>query len=375
MIDYQTEASRRVRSFLKKARRRQYIQTVTGSRSQVIQQHDDNLWLNPKRASSPNQISRKRLVKAAAYVYYTRTCVIKDVERFCRMSSALFGCLVEMFSDISRVTETRTGLHRLTILGIRVWLSGTESHPRDLAIAASRGARWAMFNYLYLRKQGKDNWRRYKAENGIEKLFIDSGGFQLMNSFNFAKVKAWELHECPINIEEYAAFLRLYRKEFFTWSNLDVRGNDALSAAHFEFLCDEGVCPMPIWHIDSSPFSFLDEILTKVDPPCVGIGGILTISSWKKRYELLSEVFERYSDVNFHGFGVCDQNLLRFPWHSVDLTSAIVAPRRFGKMMTYQGQISKDPRWDSSRAIHESLDFVVGLETNYYGEFQGQLFD
>ncbi len=92
----------------------------------------------------------------------------------------------------------------------------------------------------------------------------------------------------------------------------------------------------------------------------------------KKRYELLSEVFTRYEGINFHGFGVCDQNLLRFPWHSVDLTAAIVAPRRFGN---YRGQVPKEPKWDPTRAIHESLDFVVGLESNYHGQFQGQLFD
>jgi hypothetical protein len=294
-MDYRGEASRRVRSFLKKVRRRHFIQTATGICNRVTRPYDDDLCFEPKRATVPIRIRQKQLEKAAYFVLYTRTCTIKNVERYSRMSSALFGCLIDMFNDISRLTVTKTGQYRLTLMGIRVWLSGTETTSRDLALAASCGARWAMFNFAYMRDDRKLNWKRYRAEHGIEKLFVDSGGFQILNGYQPGEVMQWtKPSDCSFDVMEYSSFLRKHRSEFFTWSNLDVRGNDALTAAHFEYLCDAGVPPMPIWHIGSSSYEMLDEILRKVDPPCVGVGGILTISSRTRRYELLADLFYRY---------------------------------------------------------------------------------
>ncbi len=127
---------------------------------------------------------------------------------------------------------------------------------------------------------------------------------------------------------------------------------------------------MPVYHIQS-PVEVLDQMLSKYDPEVVGVGGLLLIKSRNERRERLENLFRRYSsEVLFHGFGIADSNLCRWPWHSVDSSSWIQSPRKYGSVLTPLGSESMPRYWSAQQGMQASVEYLVSLETCYDGDVQ-----
>jgi hypothetical protein len=155
------------------------------------------------------------------------------------------------------------------------------------------------------------------------KVFLDSGAFSAMR------------RKKPVNLADYAAFLRDHGNLFDRRASLDVIGNPIASAANFKKLQKFDV--LPVFHV-GSPTKFLDPILAENVP--FALGGMVGI----KGHELLAwqartwRAIEKHGTHAVHGFGVTGtRTLAAFPWDSCDSTTPTAVGNR--------GLI---PRWSKS---------------------------
>ncbi len=207
-MNFEVEASRRVKTFIRKVKARRWLQTGKGIRSRVNRTESSGMWVDAKRSKAEYQLYRASLEKAAKHVFINRTLTRKDLEPYSKYTSALFGCLVEMFNDICRLITTRSGLLRLALRGIRVFLSGAVTSPRDLQLASNCGAKWALISYAYARNDREGNWLRYLQNSSYERAFIDSGAFT-----------AQSVLRQPLDVQEYVEWIRKYRRHIFCFAN------------------------------------------------------------------------------------------------------------------------------------------------------------
>lgn len=164
------------------------------------------------------------------------------------------------------------------------------------------------------------------------KIMLDSGAFS-----------AWTRGE-TIDLGRYIDFVKRYKSRLDTYVNLDVipgsrgvqptiREVDRAAAASFDnykAMRSAGLSPIPVFHYGES-FGWLVKLLESgADYIC--LGGTVGLKSGVKR-KFLDECFTVITDgrgapaVRVHGLGVTEGPLVaRYPWHSVDSTSWLMAP-------------------------------------------------
>jgi hypothetical protein len=362
-MNMEAEARRRVRVFVKRVKQRKWLETVTGVRNGIERVEGAGFWVKPKKASQAFLVKRKSLERAALHFYYVRTLTKNEVEKFSNFSSLLFGALEEMFRDISDLRKLAGGMIRIILRGIRVFLSGAQSSPGDLALAAECNAKWVLFSYAYLRFDLAGNFIRYRKKFGLE-IMLDSGAFTVMMSQKGLAVK-------PLDLNDYICFIKKYKAELFSYASLDVVGDPEQSFRNYVSMREAGLDPMPIYHL-GDPYEYLEKYLT-YEPSLIGIGGVLKVKSKVTRKKLLEDLFEKYPTAAYHGFGIVDQNLYSRPWHSVDTAACFVAPRKFRNILSFRGQIPMPANWTAKQGIAWSVNFLKRFEWLYDGQVQGNL--
>ena len=162
-------------------------------------------------------------------------------------------------------------------------------------------------------------------------VLLDSGAFSVRNSGK------------KVTLEVYIKFLKDHASAFDAYSNLDVIGNPRATAINQGMMENEGLHPMAVFHAGSDP-AWLVRILKK--QRYIAIGGMVG----KRRDQLipmLDHLFGTYlcspdtghARVKVHGFGVTDFVIMaRYPWHSVDSTTAARAGR-CGVILSKWGQL------------------------------------
>lgn len=157
---------------------------------------------------------------------------------------------------------------------------------------------------------------------GSVDLFGDSGAYSAMSK------------GATIDRAQYAEWLQRWAHLFTTYANLDVIGDPKASAANLRWLAQRGLAPLPVFHT-GSPWASLDRLAAQHD--YIGLGGMVPYST-ERLLPWLAEVFRRYPDHRFHGFGVSAWRLIRdLPWYSFD-SSSWGAGHRYGRVAVWTGR-------------------------------------
>lgn len=154
-------------------------------------------------------------------------------------------------------------------------------------------------------------------------IFLDSGAFS-----------AWS-QKIDIDIDEYIAFIKKYKKYIDVYANLDVIGDAVGTYENQKYMESKGLNPIPVFHPLFEPVSWLEKYINKkYDYIAMGgmAGGSVTV---KQILPMLDMVFKEYlcdkngmPKMKVHGFGLTSHRLmLRYPWYSVDSTSWVMTGR------------------------------------------------
>ena len=155
-------------------------------------------------------------------------------------------------------------------------------------------------------------------------IFADSGAYSALSQ------------GVPVDIYEYAEWLKKWGHYFEIYSNLDVIRNPELTEINQKILEKEGLNPIPVFHTGSD-FKILDEMAEKY--PYIALGGMVgQPRNACLRWAAICMKRTEKTSTRFHGFGMTSKSVIeKLHWYSVD-SSSWVAPAKFGQMMLFDGQ-------------------------------------
>jgi len=177
--------------------------------------------------------------------------------------------------------------------------------------------------------------KKLKKPIYCDSLFLDSGAFSAFRQ------------NITIQVVDYIRFLKGLENYPEVVAALDDIGSFKKTKNNFQKMVKAGVESIPCFHI-GEPFELLEEYM---EFPYVALGGI-AFRPKQERAIWLDKVFNMYPNGQFHGFGIQDIDIiLRYPWKSVDSSSAHMQAR-FGGIATPWGWLKinpnvnpKDLRW------------------------------
>jgi len=200
--------------------------------------------------------------------------------------------------------------------------------------------------------------KKLRRPDFCDSLFLDSGAFSAWNQ------------GVEIDIDSYIEFIKEQKERADIYCVLDNILSGEESFLNYTRMLDKGLSPVPCYHY-GEPSSLLKRYIEISD--YVALGGIAKKGK-KERIVWLDRIFSIYPFplVKFHGFGIQDRSiLLRYPWWSVDSSSAHVMAR-FGGICTPWGDYkinpevnSKDLRWISPNAEKIIIEWVSELGFSY----------
>jgi len=184
--------------------------------------------------------------------------------------------------------------------------------------------------------------KELKTPSFTNSLFLDSGAFSAWNK------------NISIDVKEYIDFIFKNKHKIDIYASLDDIESYRNSLNNYNIMEKAGLSPLPCFHI-GEPLWILNKYLLKTN--YIALGGIAKRNT-NDRVSWLDKIFSEYKNVQFHGFGIQNRKILsRYPWHTVDASSAHVMAR-FGGICTPWGDYKinmkvhyKDLRWVSDKAI------------------------
>lgn len=324
MFDIDSRAT--LRAFLRKFQKERTITTANGKANFYAGKTQMAVLLKTRSSKRPIVLKYRLLRKAIQFTYYNRTVTRKELEQYTKgANSALLGVLIEIFGDRGKLQRSASGLVRLTLRGIRYYFAGGDRAVRDLEIAVMNGARFVLMSYAHIRT--RKAWKRHVQRLGL-KVLLDSGAFTIWRSAQSGSISK------PIEIEEYAAFIKEHSDVLIGYFNLDVIGDVEASRLNAEALIQRGLNPIPVWHVGGS-LKALKQLVDE-DPAVIAVGGSVGLSE-RCRERVFRWIFKLFPHQNFHFLGGSSRLLTRFPWFSADSTGWTVG-RKYGAIIDESGQ-------------------------------------
>jgi hypothetical protein len=377
MERFQFKARTLERKFQRKMNKCSQFRTVTGKINTVIEYSKETFSFKTERNGGVLEISRKNLRKSISYIFFKRSATRKDVEKYSKFSSAIFGVLFEVFHEICRVQRMANGLLRLTLTSTRFYFSGLCRSPKDMELIAKEGGQFVLLSFYNIRHQKNEQWIHYLRKYKLRAI-IDSGAFSVfeaMQKEKAEKVPQLELfpsEEIPyISIEAYASFINRY-KDFpyiMGFLNLDVIGDPVGTKENYKklkLLTKTDI--IPVWQV-SDTYEKLKK-LTEESPPLIAIGGcvpLLQSNQKEKVRTILEKVFEICKNVPLHGLGIANDLLNSLPFFSSD-SIAWMNARKNGTRKLYLDtgeKIDASPNMDVSEILRQNIGYFTRLEDSY----------
>lgn len=346
---FKANARQAERAFVRRLQKTGKVLTANGRANMYINHDGEAIALHTTKGTGSYTIKRKSLRAAISFTCYQRTITRKDLEVYCKFSSALLGILIEVFETRATVIKTPTGLLRLTLIGIRYFFAGVDRAVRDMEAAAANGAKFVLMSYYHIRD--RKAWKVHVERLGL-KVLLDSGEFTRWKAEQKGKAVK------PIRVEEYADFIEAHKEVLFAWFNLDLVGDAEASNKNAAYLKSRGLAPVEIWHVGSR-LEDLDALVAE-DLPVIAIGGHVGLSE-KARREAFDQVFARHPKQNFHFLGGSSRLLFEYAWFSADSTSW-VACRKYGVIIDQGGQRKAPEGWTDLQAMEYTVREMVKLE-------------
>lgn len=163
-----------------------------------------------------------------------------------------------------------------------------------------------------------------------DSLFLDSGAYS-----------AWT-QNVEIKVQDYISFIKNQNVKPEIIVSLDNIIDYKISLENYYEMKKVGFNPLPCFHY-GEPFWVLKKYIEETN--YIALGGVAK-SNKKERIKWLDRIFRLYPKVQkigFHGFGIQDRDiLLKFPWKSVDASSAHMMAR-YGGICTPWGDIKINP--------------------------------
>lgn len=166
-------------------------------------------------------------------------------------------------------------------------------------------------------------------------FFLDSGAFS-----------AWT-KKTEINLDDYMQFIKDNKKMVTVYANLDVIGDPEGTWVNQKIMEDNGLSPMPIYHMGSS-----EKYLRKCMEYDYFALGAMAKASAPKRIAFLDYVFKTIAGKDgkprnkTHGLGMTSFPLMmRYPFFSVDSTSWLMTGALGGIMVPR----TKKGEWDYTK--------------------------
>jgi hypothetical protein len=372
---YELKARTEERRFIRYLQKQGYFHTVQGRINYFVNVSQEYLVIKTSVGRSYIQISRKQLRKSIHFVWFNRTAIRNDLQRFTKYTSALLGILFEVFNEQALVKRLKNGLLRLSLNSLRFFASGAERDPAIRNLIKAAGGNFLLFNYFHIRHQ--KNWSRILEDDDYYCL-IDSGAFSVYNQKRKNRTEAnvqlslFHENEIPmISREEYSTFINKYKSHtrILGFFNLDIIEDGKESMQNFEYLYN--TCPgakiYPVWQFSSSIDSLEDLVNDRRNFEVIGIGGLVPYLSNRQQLvrKKLTEVFRLYPQANFHFLGGANRMLREFPFFSSDSSAYLNSRKSANQRKVYleNGHRVKAPEhMSTNKIIFQNLKYLFNLE-------------
>jgi hypothetical protein len=358
--EYRKKAHRLVR-FSQKLRPGKAFKTGRGRINRITGIDSTHIYIKALGGKRTVGIPIVNIVDMVSYFLSTRIVERRELEVFHSHNSALFGLLELIFDGLARKQAAGRVL-RLILHGVRVFLAGGDTCPKDLSLAKLLGEiKYVLFSYWYIRGSRKKAWKKYLTQFQMQ-LLLDSGTFSEWIGEAKAKKKGLKWDKAPLNVDEYIDFVKQCEKEglLVGYFNFDKIGDWEQSQANLEYMEARGLTPIPVYHFNS-PIEVLDNLVAK-RYAVIGLGG--TVGQDKTKVEQwFNSVFCRYPNVAFHGLGVTRAEWIsKYPFFTCDSTAWLNARRDDrGRVLTKDGQLTRKSLPAEER-VKQSLAFLKSLE-------------
>lgn len=362
------------RKFIRSVRNRGFFVTASGCKNSVTES-GQMILISTSKSKESFKISRKQIRNAIRYMQVYRTAIREDMQRFSKFSSALFGILIEIFKGHSKIETLKTGLFRLSMLGVRFYAGGLEKDPFLRGEFKKIGGKYVLLNYYQLLQTSFD-WVHWLEKTDSYAL-IDSGSYSDFSKKQKELKAAYQqmdlFSEDTLTdkyIEGYAQFINRHKDNpriigFFPF---DVVGDPQKTKENYELLKKRTDAKVyPVWQFTDT-LNELEQMVNE-EHEVIGIGGMVLYLS--KRIEkvraALQEVFKRYSTVNFHFLGIANELLFEFPCFSSDGTAFLNARKSKRQRQVYLedgSRVSAPEGMSTLEIIQQNLRFLMRLEDN-----------
>lgn len=191
------------------------------------------------------------------------------------------------------------------------------------------GTRNRLLSYAFLKDWAKDEFEFWIDRRPQDvSVFLDSGAFSAHTLGRH------------IDLQEYCDYVKANRDALDAYAVLDVIGNLDATLRNLRYMRDQGLDPVAIYHAGREPVEVLRDTLED-HTGYVALGGMaserITREELRAKLDACWHVIERFWPVKVHGLGIMAQWALeRYPWYSVDSSSAIVAAG-MGRVTRYEG--------------------------------------
>lgn len=395
MNHFDIRAREHERHALKRVNKIGSLFTCTNHRNFIEKVDAKYIYFRTNRSHCIHKISREHVRKAISFLLYRRSVTRQQLQKFHHFNSFLMGFIRLALVDIKKIARLQvisTKAHRIVMKAVRFFFAGLDKDPKMMQMVNeySQGSgNWILLSYWHLRRDKHENWkknaRKYKC-----KVLLDSGEFsyfKLRKKLRGAQrvlatmvegTKDWnqQLHTVneislkaiPIDIKEYAGFVKRHQDILFGCLNLDVVGDPIRSKLNANYLRSQGLNPIEIWHPQSG-FEALGKLVEE-DHDLLAIGGLVFLNE-EERSNVLDKVFSLYPDQPFHILGCSSSALYRYPIHSSDSTGPIMG-RRFLSLITESGHQKADVdhdwhEWTEEEALAFNIQKLSSLEEAYDG--------
>ncbi len=200
-----------------------------------------------------------------------------------------------------------------------------------------------LVSYVYL-----ENFLKLRPQLTFRDWVMDSGAFSAYNS------------GLQIKLQDYIETCRRYLKndpqlkEVFA---LDVIGDWKASFKNCEEMWRREVPAIPCFHA-GEPWEALEQMARQY--PKIALGGVAYANASQK-LNWAEQCFARVWPKRIHGFGFgSERQLMALPWHSVDATTWLVGPSKFGRWQSFGGRMPI--RGSDNTNLRAEVDWYLDLE-------------
>lgn len=166
-----------------------------------------------------------------------------------------------------------------------------------------------LLSYHYYKNVNLDELFEKYFPGNYPDVFADSGAFSAASQ------------GAPIEIDDYADWVKRWQHLFTTYSNLDVIGDAEATLINQRYLEQAELTPLPVFHVGED-FQYLQDYIEQYQ--YIALGGMVPHMRFPRR--IMPWVIKCFKFAGekavYHGFGSTSwQVMSQLPWYSVDSSS------------------------------------------------------